>query len=108
MSNTTKNTPPFMRGKYRKQFEADVAQAIVPAISREEVSALAKQAGVSDGLFIVKNVSSDAVHLFAELIAKRSAEIEAEACAKVAENAHPHDFAFIPQAIRARHKKPST
>lgn len=54
-------------------------------LSYKEVSELAEQAGVSDGLFIVKNVSSDAIHLFAELVAKRAADIEREACAVTVE-----------------------
>lgn len=50
-------------------------------LSYKEVSELAEQAGVSDGLFIRKNVSSDAIHLFALLVAKRAADIEREECA---------------------------
>lgn len=58
----------------------------------EEISELAKQAGLSDGLFIVKNVSSDAVHLFAELVAAT----EREECAKICELEDPTPDAYSP------------
>jgi MoaA/NifB/PqqE/SkfB family radical SAM enzyme len=72
-------------------------------MTRDDIIRMAREAGGSSGGIWGFTVIE--LERFFKLAYEAGAAAEREACAKLAESTHPHDWGFIAVAIRARGEK---